>query len=72
MTFGAVLGALLLCAKSSFGVPYLYPIAPVSLSGLSDFLFTSPYWSQKHIPSALTGKKLTRAEKRGGYGNDKK
>ncbi|CAI6085560.1 spore germination protein [Cohnella sp. JJ-181] len=34
-----------LCELKSFGVPYLFPMAPVSLKGLKDALFRAPIWT---------------------------
>lgn len=49
-----------LCAKSSFGVPYLSPFAPLDRSGMKDFLYMSPLWDMKRVPASLTGKRLIR------------
>lgn len=49
-----------LCAKSSFGVPYFSPFAPISVSGLLDFLIVAPPWGMKKIPPSLTGLNRTR------------
>ena len=48
--------------KSSFGVPYFSPFAPISTDGLSDFLYMSPIWRQKKVPSCVSGRNLTRTE----------
>lgn len=44
--FGLILGLLLvishLCILRSFGVPYMAPLAPISLSGIKDVLFRAP------------------------------
>ena len=50
------------CGKSSFGVPYFSPFAPISTDGLSDFLYMSPIWRQKKVPSCVSGRNLTRTE----------
>jgi hypothetical protein len=55
--------ALLLGAgKSSFGVPYFSPFAPLSAEGLRDFLYMSPIWKMKRVPPALSGKSKVRTE----------
>lgn len=58
---GLLLGVVLLCGKTSFGVPYLYPIAPLDIAGLCDFPIMAPIWSMKKVPAAIAGKNLTRA-----------
>ena len=50
-----------LCAKESCSVPYFSPFAPVSGTGLLDFLIMAPIWSMKKVPPAITGKNITRA-----------
>ncbi len=49
-----------LCAKSSFGVPYFSPFAPISASGLLDFLLVAPPWGMKKLPPSITGLNRTR------------
>ncbi len=51
----AVLLTLLL-VKSSFGIPYLSPLAPLSPTGLGDALLMLPVWAQRAIPAQITGK----------------
>ncbi len=62
--FFAFLTATLLlgCAKTSFGVPYFSPFAPISTDGLSDFLYMSPIWKQKKVPACVSGRSATRTE----------
>ncbi len=38
-----------LTSMKSFGVPYLSPLAPLSLNGLKDFLFRLPWWSKSPL-----------------------
>ncbi|MBP1964503.1 spore germination protein [Paenibacillus aceris] len=53
--FGLILGLLLvishLCILRSFGVPYMAPLAPISLSGIKDVLFRAPVNKLKTRPS---------------------
>ncbi|MBO5006960.1 MAG: spore germination protein [Clostridia bacterium] len=64
--FFAFLTATLLagCTKSSFGVPYFAPFAPISTDGLSDFLYMSPIWKQKKVPACVSGRSVNRTEER--------
>ena len=59
--FGAIaLAAVMLCAKSSFGVPYLTPFAPIDPWGLRDFIYMAPVWAMKRAPISITGKEIVR------------
>ncbi len=51
----AALLALLL-NKDSFGIPYLTPFAPGSLTGLTDAVVMFPVWAQRVLPAFLSGK----------------
>ena len=51
-------------AKSSFGVPYFSPFAPLSAEGLRDFLYMSPIWRMKKVPPAVSGKNAERTRGR--------
>ncbi len=53
-----------LSAKESFTVPYCSPFAPISLSGMGDFLLVLPPWGMKKLPSALTGLDRTRRRRK--------
>ena len=53
-----------LCSKKSFGVPYLYPLAPMDFRGLLDYVIMAPLWKMKHVPSAIAGKELVRTKER--------
>ncbi len=39
-----------LAALRSFGVPYLSPVAPLSLSGLKDTVVRAPWWAMRYRP----------------------
>ncbi len=68
--FSAIfLTVVILAGKHSLGVPYLSPMAPISPSGLRDFLYMAPLPSMEKIPASITGKRLTRRGK-GGKGDD--
>jgi spore germination protein KA len=60
--FAAVL--LLGAGKSSFGVPYFSPFAPLSAEGIGDFLYMSPIWKMKKVPPAVSGRNAERTEGR--------
>lgn len=61
--FGIIVGiaALLvhLCALRSFGVPYLYPLAPLVGADLKDVLVRAPLWAMSRRP-ALIGRESFR------------
>ena len=52
--FGVQLVLLLLlihlCALRSFGLPYLYPLAPLVTEDLKDTLIRLPWWMQVKAP----------------------
>ena len=61
--FALSAAALLLGAgKSSFGVPYFSPFAPLSAEGMRDFLYMSPIWKMKKVPPAVSGRNAVRTE----------
>jgi len=61
--FAVCASALLLGAgKSSFGVPYFSPFAPLSAEGLRDFLYMSPIWKMKKVPPSVSGRNAVRTE----------
>ena len=51
-------------SKSSFGVPYFSPFAPLSAEGMRDFLYMSPIWRMKKVPPAVSGKNAERTRGR--------
>ncbi|QGQ97687.1 spore germination protein [Paenibacillus psychroresistens] len=59
--YGIAVGLLIilvhLSGLKSFGVPYLFPTAPVSLQGLKDALFRAPLWTL-YLHQQPLGKKL--------------
>ena len=61
---GMIGGVSALARKSSFGVPYLSPIAPISPEGMRDFPIMTPIWSMTVAPTAITGKKIIRSQRR--------
>ena len=60
--FFAVTAAVVLlgCGKSSFGVPYFSPFAPLSAEGMRDFLYMSPIWKMKKVPPSVSGRDILR------------
>lgn len=63
--FALFCAALLLGAgKSSFGVPYFSPFAPLSAEGLRDFLYMAPVWKMKKVPPSVSGRDAVRTEGR--------
>ncbi len=59
-----LLSCAMLCAKSSLGVPYLAPFAPLDRSGMKDFLYMAPLWAMRQTPASLTGKRIERTKGR--------
>jgi spore germination protein KA len=55
--FGVIMGMLVtlmhLSSLRSFGVPYLWPIAPLNWSGLKDTFIRFPLWKMDKRPSAI-------------------
>ncbi|HPV01746.1 MAG TPA: spore germination protein [Clostridiales bacterium] len=55
--FGVILGLLVtllhLVSLRSFGTPYLWPIAPLNIAGLRDFLIRMPLWMLSRRPQAI-------------------
>ncbi|SFJ58133.1 spore germination protein KA [Paenibacillus sp. UNC496MF] len=55
--YGVSVGLLVilvhLCELKSFGVPYLFPMAPVNLKGLKDALFRAPIWTLYLRPQSV-------------------
>lgn len=54
--------AMMLCAKSSFGTPYLSPFAPIDPWGLRDFILMAPLFAMKRAPISITGKSIRRTD----------
>jgi len=55
--FGVMMGMLItlmhLASLRSFGVPYLWPVAPLNFSALKDVFIRAPIWKMDKRPSAL-------------------
>lgn len=61
--FAAIAVSLLvICSKTSFGVPYFSPLAPMSAEGLRDFLYMAPIWRMKKVPPSVSGRNIIRTE----------
>ncbi len=61
--FAAILiTCMILCGKSSVGIPYLAPFAPFDQEGMKDFIYMAPLWAMKRTPRSLTGKKIIRTK----------
>ena len=61
--FAAIAVSLLvICSKTSFGVPYFAPLAPMSAEGLRDFLYMAPIWRMKKVPPSVSGRNIIRTE----------
>lgn len=60
-----------MCSLRSFGVPYLSPVAPFSLSGLKDFVIRVPWWLMKGRPKTINWRKSKRVMDSGKPGPSK-
>ncbi|NBD28019.1 spore germination protein [Paenibacillus glycinis] len=59
VSIGLVVILVHLSGLKSFGVPYLFPVAPVTWQGLKDALFRAPLWTL-YLHPQTGGKKLRR------------
>lgn len=64
--FGVALGLLTmllhLCSLRSFGIPYMYPLAPLNLSGQKDTLIRTPLWRMFKRPKLISSKNSVRQQ----------
>ncbi|HHX24011.1 MAG TPA: spore germination protein [Thermoanaerobacterales bacterium] len=60
-----------LSSMDSYGVPYLYPMAPLNISGMKDTFIRAPWWSMIHRPK-LIGVSEPQRQKRGQKPDSKK
>jgi spore germination protein KA len=60
-----------MCSLRSFGVPYLSPVAPLSFSGLKDFVIRVPWWLMKGRPKTINWRKSQRVMDNGKPGPSK-
>jgi spore germination protein KA len=62
--FGIVLGILVMLTHlsklRSFGIPYLSPVSPMSVSGLKDVFIRVPWWSMNKRPDQTVKTDRTR------------
>lgn len=62
--FGVMIGLMAilihLCSLRSFGMPYLTPIAPLSLSDLKDSFIRAPWWAMTTRPKYIGDKRPQR------------
>ncbi len=56
LTFGFLFILIHFACLRSFGVPYLFPIAPSSTSGLGDMLLRAPLWWMRKRPEYIDAK----------------
>jgi len=49
-----------LAGLRSYGVPYLAPVAPLSVSGLKDVLIRMPWWGMRERPRRTSGRNMQR------------
>jgi spore germination protein KA len=64
--FGIMIGTMFLllhlCGLRSFGVPYMYPLAPLNLKGLKDAFIRAPINRLNQRPSIMTGSDIMRQD----------
>lgn len=62
--YGIVIGSFIilshLCKLKSFGVPYFWPVAPLSLKGLKDVFVRVPWWAMDQRPDQMIKKDVRR------------
>ena len=61
---GVFIGFAVMASKTSFGVPYFYPFAPISVEGIKDFPIMTPIWDMVKVPRALAGKDIIRVRRK--------
>ncbi|WP_462409594.1 spore germination protein [Neobacillus sp. Marseille-QA0830] len=65
--FGVVLGVLAvlthLCKLRSFGIPYFWPLAPMSVKSLKDVFLRVPWWAMDRRPNQLVKDDIVRQSK---------
>lgn len=62
MTVGLIALILHLCSLRSFGVPYMYPIAPFNMSDQKDTFIVVPIWQMFTRPKLINQKNLVRQQ----------
>lgn len=70
--FGLMIILVHLCSLRSFGVPYLSPIAPLSLRDLKDTFVRAPWWAMATRPRFFGDKKPARRSIKSGGTKSKK
>ena len=67
VTAGVILILLHLVTLKSFGVPYLSPLAPLTLSGLTDTIVRTPIWTHQYRPLFFRPKDVRRSKPKPSY-----
>ena len=60
LVFGTAMIALHMCSMTSFGVPYLTPVAPLRPGQLKDVVVRAPWWAMLFRPSETTSQNRRR------------
>lgn len=60
ISLGVMMMTIHLCSLRSFGVPYMAPIAPFSLSNQQDVFIRFPIWAMKNRPYLISKDNLAR------------
>lgn len=63
VTIGLIALILHLCSLRSFGIPYMYPIAPFNMSGQKDTFIRLPIWKMFTRPHLISQKNIKRQQK---------
>lgn len=63
LSTGLFVLAVHLVGLRSFGVPFLFPLAPLSAGELKDVAVRAPWWAMLTRPSLLSGKNIQRASR---------
>lgn len=61
---GVVIMIVHLVSIKSFGVPYMYPLAPYDKEGIKDFIFMSPLKKMNYRPKPISNNRKRRRDKK--------
>lgn len=60
VVFGSIMIMIHLVCLKSFGLPYMYPVAPQLFAGFKDWIIRAPRWKMTKRPAFLSGNNKTR------------
>lgn len=62
ITVGLIILVLHMCSLRSFGVPYLFPFAPMNIEGQKDAFVRVPWWAMFSRPRLISQKNVNRED----------